>query len=112
MVSEFDHMQGIAGYYYALNDGEPEEVAQALHEQYRPRFSGDVLPETITGTILALADRLDTIAGIFGIGQPPTGSKDPFARRRASLGVLLLLVEKQMGLNSRLMPHQATAQTT
>lgn len=112
MVSEFDHMQGIAGYYYALNDGEPEEVAQALNEQYQPRFSGDVLPETMTGTILALADRLDTIAGIFGIGQPPTGSKDPFALRRASLGVLRLLVEKQLDLDLRTLLTQAAGQHT
>src|SRR5690625_7444443 len=101
MVSEFDHMQGIAGYYYALNDGEPEEVAQALHEQYRPRFSGAVLPETITGPILALAGRLDTNARIFGIGQPPTGSKDPFALRRASLVALRLLVDKKLELHWR-----------
>lgn len=101
MVGEFDDMQGIAGYYYALNDGENAEVAAAMNEQYMPRFAGDQLPETITGTIIALADRLDTISGIFGIGQQPTGSKDPFALRRASIAVLRLLVEKDLSLDLR-----------
>ncbi len=99
MVCEFDKMQGIAGRYYALNDGEPAEVAEALAEQYLPKFSGDKLPETLTGTLVALSDRLDTIVGIFGIGQKPTGSKDPFALRRASLGALRLLVEKELDLD-------------
>ncbi len=99
MVGEFDNMQGIAGYYYALNDGESNDVALALNEQYMPRFAGDQLPTTMTGTLVALADRLDTLVGIFGIGQLPTGSKDPFALRRASLGVLRLLVEKELDLD-------------
>lgn len=110
MVGEFDTMQGIAGYYYALNDGEDAEVAKALNEQYMPRFAGDALPETQTGTLLALADRLDTLVGIFGIGQQPTGSKDPFALRRASLGVLRLLVEKQLPLDLRELLDAAIAQ--
>lgn len=101
MVGEFDDMQGIAGYYYAVNDGENAEVAAAMNEQYMPRFAGDQLPETTTGTIIALADRLDTISGIFGIGQQPTGSKDPFALRRASIAVLRLLVEKNLALDLR-----------
>lgn len=101
MVGEFDDMQGIAGYYYALNDGENAEVAAAMNEQYMPRFAGDQLPATVTGTIIALADRLDTICGIFGIGQQPTGSKDPFALRRASIAVLRLLVEKNLSLDLR-----------
>lgn len=101
MVGEFDNMQGIAGYYYALNDGEHAEVAAAMNEQYLPRFAGDELPKTITGAITALADRLDTIAGIFGIGQQPTGSKDPFALRRASIAVLRILVEKNLDLDLR-----------
>jgi len=101
MVGEFDNMQGIAGYYYALNDGENAEVAAAMNEQYLPRFAGDKLPETITGSIIALADRLDTISGIFGIGQQPTGSKDPFALRRASIAVLRILVEKNLALDLR-----------
>lgn len=101
MVYEFPDMQGIAGYHYALNDGEPKEVAQAINEQYLPKFAGDQLAETNTGAIIALADRLDTITGIFGIGQKPTGSKDPFALRRASLGALRILVEKKFDLDLR-----------
>jgi glycyl-tRNA synthetase beta chain len=101
MVGEFDNMQGIAGYYYALNDGENSEVAAAMNEQYLPRFAGDQLPATMTGIIIALADRLDTISGIFGIGQQPTGSKDPFALRRASIAVLRILVEKKLPLDLR-----------
>ncbi|TQV70681.1 glycine--tRNA ligase subunit beta [Exilibacterium tricleocarpae] len=107
MVGEFDKMQGVAGYYYALNDGEPEAVALALKEQYLPKFAGDGLPATTTGTVLALADRIDTLAGIFGIGQKPTGSKDPFGLRRASLAVLRLLVEKQLNLDLAQLLHQA-----
>nr|AAP70370.1 GlyS [uncultured bacterium] len=101
MVGEFDDMQGIAGYYYAVNDGENAEVAAAMNEQYMPRFAGDQLPATTTGAIIALADRLDTISGIFGIGQQPTGSKDPFALRRASIAVLRILVEKNLALDLR-----------
>ncbi|MFO1389610.1 glycine--tRNA ligase subunit beta [Cellvibrio sp.] len=112
MVGEFDDMQGIAGYYYALNDGENAEVAAAMNEQYMPRFAGDQLPATITGTIIALADRLDTISGIFGIGQQPTGSKDPFALRRASIAVLRLLVEKNLALDLRELLTFAKAQHT
>ncbi len=110
MVGEFDDMQGIAGYYYALNDGENAEVAAAMNEQYMPRFAGDQLPSTMTGTIIALADRLDTISGIFGIGQQPTGSKDPFALRRASIAVLRLLVEKNLSLDLRELLTFAKAQ--
>ncbi len=101
MVGEFDNMQGIAGYYYALNDGENVDVAAAMNEQYMPRFAGDQLPATMTGAIIALADRLDTISGSFGIGQQPTGSKDPFALRRASIAVLRILVEKKLPLDLR-----------
>ncbi|MCB1648335.1 MAG: glycine--tRNA ligase subunit beta [Pseudomonadales bacterium] len=99
LVSEFAELQGIAGYYYAAHDGEPGDVAQALNEQYMPRFSGDQLPTTQTGCVLALADKLDTIVGLFAIGQPPTGSKDPFALRRAALGVLRIIVEKALDLD-------------
>lgn len=101
MVQEFAAMQGAAGYYYALNDGEDEAVALALTQQYWPKFSGDRLPESDTACTLALADRLDTLVGIFGIGQAPTGSKDPFALRRASLSVLRILVGKKLDLDLR-----------
>ena len=99
MVGEFDDLQGIMGRYYAVHDGEHPEVAEALFEQYLPRFAGDSIPATATGATLALADRLDTLVGIFGIGQPPTGSKDPFALRRASLGVLRIIVEREIDLD-------------
>ncbi|MHA6639583.1 glycine--tRNA ligase subunit beta [Stutzerimonas frequens] len=99
MVGEFPEMQGIAGYYYALNDGEPEDVALALNEQYMPRGAGGELPSTLTGAAVAVADKLDTLVGIFGIGMLPTGSKDPYALRRAALGVLRILIEKQLDLD-------------
>ncbi|WP_444945904.1 glycine--tRNA ligase subunit beta [Microbulbifer sp. VTAC004] len=101
MVFEFADMQGIAGYYYAENDGEPLDVAKAMYEQYMPKFAGDELPVSDTGTVIALADRLDTLVGIFGIGQPPSGSRDPFALRRASLGIIRILVEKRLDLDLR-----------
>ena len=99
MVGEFADLQGLMGYYYALNDGEPEEVAKAINEQYMPRFSGDKLPSSATGGILAMADKLDSIVGLFAIGQPPTGSKDPFALRRSAIGLLRIMVEKQVDLD-------------
>jgi len=99
MVYEFPNLQGIMGRYYALHDGENAEVAAALEEQYLPRFAGDKLPELPTGLTLALADRLDTLAGIFAIGELPTGEKDPFALRRAALGVLRILIEKKININ-------------
>ena len=99
MVGEFPEMQGIAGYYYALNDGEHADVAAALNEQYMPRGAGAELPSTLTGAAVAVADKLDTLVGIFGIGMLPTGSKDPYALRRAALGVLRILIEKGLDLN-------------
>ncbi len=99
MVLEFPELQGIMGQYYAANDGEAEEVGKALNEQYMPRFAGDELPSTLTGCAVALADKIDTITGIFGINQLPTGSKDPFALRRASIGVLRIIVEKKLNLD-------------
>ncbi len=99
LVSEFPELQGIAGFYYALHDGEPEVIAKALSEQYLPRFSGDKLPATPLGCALAIADRLDTLVGIFGIQQAPTGDKDPFGLRRAALGVLRIIIEKQLNLD-------------
>lgn len=101
IVLEFDKMQGIAGYYYALHDDEPEAVALALKEHYLPRFAGDQLPQTAPGIVLALADRLDTLVGIVGVGQVPTGSKDPFALRRAALSVLRIMIEKHVDLDLR-----------
>jgi glycyl-tRNA synthetase beta chain len=101
MVLEFADMQGIAGSYYAAHDGEEPEVAAAIAQQYWPKFAGDRLPETPTACAVGLADRLDTLVGIFGIGQPPTGSRDPFALRRASLAVLRILVEKGLDLDLR-----------
>jgi glycyl-tRNA synthetase beta chain len=101
MVQEFDSMQGIAGSYYARHDNEPDEVAAALREQYLPKFAGDAVPETLTGCAVALADRLDTLVGIFGIGQIPTGSKDPFALRRASIGVLNIIIKRELDLDLR-----------
>ncbi|WP_404344382.1 glycine--tRNA ligase subunit beta [Vreelandella venusta] len=101
MVLEFPELQGIMGRYYAEQDGEPAEVAQALEEQYLPRFASDAIPQSLTGQALALADRLDTLVGIFGIGQRPTGAKDPFALRRASIGVLNILVNGELNLDLR-----------
>ncbi len=101
MVYEFSDMQGIAGYHYAIFDNEPADVALAMNEHYMPRFAGDALPSSAVGAVVALADRLDTLIGIFGIGEQPTGSKDPFALRRASVGVLRLLVEQQRDLDLR-----------
>ena len=110
MVLEFSDMQGIAGSYYALHDGEEADVAAALAQQYWPRFAGDQLPESGTACVLGLADRLDTLVGIFGIGQPPSGSKDPFALRRASLAVLRIMVEKNLDLDLRECLELAAAQ--
>ena len=101
MVYEFTDLQGIMGRYYALHDGEVVEVADALDEQYMPRFAGDQLPAGITGQILAISDKLDTLLGIFSIGQKPSGEKDPFALRRAALGVLRILIECKLDLDLR-----------
>lgn len=99
MVLEFTDLQGIMGYHYALNDGENNEVALALNEQYQPKFAGDDLPTTLIGCALSLAEKLDSLVGLFGINQPPTGTKDPFALRRAALGALRILVEKELSLD-------------
>ena len=101
MVGEFPELQGIMGTYYARHDGEPEEVAMAITEHYMPRFAGDALPSTNTGTALALADKLETLAGIWGIGLVPSGDKDPYALRRHALGVLRLIIEKKLPLSLR-----------
>ncbi|MCW8901269.1 MAG: glycine--tRNA ligase subunit beta [Gammaproteobacteria bacterium] len=99
MVGEFPSLQGTMGRYYAQHDGENIEVASALEEYYKPKFSGDTLPQTITSQSLAIADRLDTLVGIFAIGQTPTGDKDPFALRRAALGVLRISIENKLDLD-------------
>ena len=98
MVGEFPELQGTMGRYYALEDGEDGEVAQALDEQYLPRFAGDELPSTTTGRMLAIADKLDTLAGFFGIGQQPTGDRDPYGLRRATLGVLRIIIENYIAI--------------
>ncbi|MDN6319496.1 MAG: glycine--tRNA ligase subunit beta [Marinobacter sp.] len=99
MVLEFSDLQGIMGQYYAADDGEPADVAKAMNEQYMPRFAKDSLPTTLTSCALAIADRLDSLVGLFGIGQPPSGTRDPFALRRASLGVLRIIVERELPLD-------------
>ena len=101
MVGEFPELQGVMGRYYAQHDGEPREVAQAIEEHYLPRFAGDRLPETTAGAAVALADKLDAMAGLFSIGQHPTGEKDPFGLRRAALGIVRILVEKRLVLSLR-----------
>ncbi|MFQ3193695.1 MAG: glycyl-tRNA synthetase beta chain, partial [Colwellia sp.] len=99
MVLEFPQVQGTMGKYYAQNDGEAPEVAQALEDQYRPRYSGDTLPEGNIGCAVAIADKVDSLVGIFGINQPPKGDKDPFALRRAAIGLIRIIIEKQLSLD-------------
>ncbi|MCR1837691.1 glycine--tRNA ligase subunit beta [Pasteurella caecimuris] len=99
MVFEFTDTQGVMGMHYARHDGEDEEVAVALNEQYMPRFAGDALPKSLVASAVALADKFDTLTGIFGIGQAPKGSADPFALRRAALGALRIIVEKNLPLD-------------
>jgi glycyl-tRNA synthetase beta chain len=99
MVFEFPELQGVMGRYYALHDGEPPAVAEAIREHYLPRFSGDELPTTPEGQALALADRLDSLVGIFAIGQQPSGDRDPFALRRAALGTVRICIERQLDLD-------------
>src|SRR5258708_27988764 len=101
MVGEFPELQGIMGTYYALADGEPAEVAVAIREHYLPRGAGDELPETHAGLAVAIADKLDSLAGIFDIGEKPTGAKDPFGLRRAALRLLRILIEKRLDLDLR-----------
>ena len=98
MVGEFPELQGVMGRYYATNDGEPREVADAIEQHYRPRFAGDALPQSPVACSVALADKLDALAGLFRIGQAPTGERDPFGLRRAALGVVRILVERQFTL--------------
>ncbi len=109
MVGEFPELQGTMGRYYALHDGEAEDVALALEEQYLPRFAGDALPGSAIGRALALAERLDTLAGIFAIGQKPSGVRDPYGLRRAALGVLRILVEHDLPLDLLALLREAVA---
>ncbi|MGF7453761.1 glycine--tRNA ligase subunit beta [Pasteurella bettyae] len=109
MVFEFTDTQGVMGMHYARHDGEDEEVAVALNEQYMPRFAGDELPKSLVACSVALADKFDTLTGIFGIGQAPKGSADPFALRRAALGALRIIVEKNLSLDLTEIVTKATA---
>lgn len=109
MVGEFPELQGLMGYYYALHDGEDKSVATALNEQYMPRFAADNLPESDLGLALSLADRLDTLVGIFAIGQKPTGVKDPFKLRRHALAVVRMLVKIPAALNLSTLIDEAFA---
>ena len=112
MVGEFPELQGIMGRYYASHDGEPAEVALALDEQYMPRFAGDQLPASKTGQAVAIADKLDTLIGIFGIGQVPSGDKDPFALRRAALGALRIIIEQGLDIDLwEMLEHAAETNT-
>lgn len=99
VVMEFTDIQGVMGKYYALNDGEDPIVADALYQQYMPRFAGDELPSSIEACSVALADKFDTLVGIFGIGQHPKGDKDPFALRRAAIGIIRILIEKELDID-------------
>jgi glycyl-tRNA synthetase beta chain len=99
MVGEFPELQGIMGGYYAVNDGLPDEVARAIEDHYKPRFAGDELPRENVGLVVALADKLETLVGMFGIGNLPTGDRDPFALRRHALGVIRMLMEKDLPLD-------------
>ena len=96
MVGEFPELQGIMGRYYALHDGLAADIADAVEDHYKPRFAGDTLPRSLVGVVVALADKLDTLVGMFGIGQIPTGDKDPFALRRHALGVIRMLIERDL----------------
>jgi glycyl-tRNA synthetase beta chain len=99
MVGEFPELQGVMGGYYARHDGESEAVAFAIEDHYKPRFAGDALPRNEVGVVVALADKLETLVGLFGVGERPTGDKDPFALRRHALGVIRMLVEGELPLN-------------
>ncbi|WP_313311693.1 glycine--tRNA ligase subunit beta [Pulveribacter sp.] len=107
MVGEFPELQGVMGSYYAVGDGLPDEVAHAIEDHYKPRFAGDELPRENVGLVVALADKLETLVGMFGIGNLPTGDRDPFALRRHALGVIRMLIEKQQPLDIRALVSSA-----
>jgi glycyl-tRNA synthetase beta chain len=107
MVGEFPELQGVMGRYYALNDGLGADIADAIEDHYKPRFAGDSLPRSAVGTVVALADKLETLAGLFAIGQLPTGDKDPFALRRHALGIVRMLMEKDLPLELGMLVREA-----
>jgi len=107
MVGEFPELQGIMGRYYALSDGEPAEVADAIAEHYQPRFAGDSLPDSIAGQILSAADKMDTLAGVFSIGKKPSGNRDPFGLRRAALGIVRIFIECGLDVDLRKLIEKA-----
>ena len=107
MVQEFPQVQGTMGKYYARNDGESEAIAQALEDQYRPRYAGDNLPDGQIGCALAIADKVDSLVGIFGINQAPKGDKDPFALRRAAIGLIRIIIEKDLNLDIEVLIHKS-----
>lgn len=109
MVGEFPDLQGTMGRYYAISDGEPAAVADAIAEQYLPRFAGDELPESEAGQLLAIADKIDTLAGVFSIGKKPSGNRDPFGLRRAALGVVRILIERGVDVDLKAMIERAVA---
>jgi glycyl-tRNA synthetase beta chain len=109
MVGEFPELQGIVGRYYARHDGEDAAVAEAIEEHYHPRFANDSLPATPVGAAVALADKLDTLTGLFGVGQIPTGDKDPFGLRRAALGIIRILMEQSLALELPVLLNEARA---
>jgi len=109
MVGEFPELQGIMGRYYALHDGLDHAVADAIEDHYKPRFAGDALPRGPVGIVVALADKLETLVGMFGIGNLPTGDRDPFALRRHALGVIRMLTERHLPLDLRALIGQAHA---
>ena len=112
MVGEFPELQGTMGRYYALHDGLPADVADAIEDHYKPRFAGDTLPRNQVGIAVALADKLETLAGMFGIGNLPTGDKDPFALRRHALGVARMLIESKLPLQFHELTRSAFAAFT
>ena len=112
MVGEFPELQGTMGRYYALHDGLPTEVADAIEDHYKPRFAGDTLPRGDVGVVVALADKLETLVGMFGIGNLPTGDRDPFALRRHALGVIRMLTEKDLALDLRVLLDEAAGAFT
>jgi len=109
MVGEFPELQGVMGRYYAESDGEPAAVAGAIGEHYQPRFAGDELPTSIDGQMLAVADKLDTLAGVFSIGKKPSGNRDPFGLRRAALGIIRILVECGIDIDLQALIAEAVA---